>query len=253
MKITIFQYSPLWCDKILNIEKIVNILDSINLKTDILVFPEMTLTGFTMDSSKHSEKLDGLSFAFFSQLAKRERINVLSGIIFEERKKYFNSLFHFGKDGKIISGYKKIHPFSPSGENLYYTAGNKPVISKYRNFTFGLSICYDLRFPELFRFYGKKRCDVIFCIANWPERRIEQWKILLQARAIENQCFVVGVNRNGRDQLYYYPGCSAVVDPMGNFLFLAAEKENFSTIDLDLKLVKSIREKLPFLKDIKLI
>ncbi|MBN1637521.1 MAG: hypothetical protein JW866_01035 [Ignavibacteriales bacterium] len=253
MKITLFQYSPIWCDKILNIEKITNILDSINLKSDLIVFPEMTLTGFSLEPSKYAEEYVGVSFDFFSNLARNANIEVVAGIILEERKKFYNSLFHFGKNGIIFSEYRKVHPFSPAKEDVYYTGGKKPVYSKFKNIKVGLSICYDLRFPELFRYYGKEKCELIICIANWPEQRIEQWKILLRARAIENQCYVVGVNRAGKDPLYSYTGCSAVIDPSGNFIFLADENENFSTIDIDLNLVKEVRKNLPFLKDIKLI
>ena len=117
----------------------------------------------------------------------------------------------------------------------------------------GLSICYDLRFPELYRQYGKVKSELIIVIANWPDTRIEHWRALLKARAIENQCYVAGVNRVGKDLKLNYNGYSAVSDPMGNELTTQADIEKILTADISLKIVEETRTKLPFLNDIYLI
>ncbi|RMG81530.1 MAG: carbon-nitrogen family hydrolase, partial [Bacteroidetes bacterium] len=114
-------------------------------------------------------------------------------------------------------------------------------------------ICYDLRFPELYRFYAKEQVDLLVNIANWPVQRIEHWKALLKARAIENQAYMIGVNRTGTDPFYEYNGRSGVYDPMGNEIFLADEEENFFSIEIDDKLATETKDKLPFLRDMKLV
>ena len=148
--------------------------------------------------------------------------------------------------------YRKIHPFSNSGENKSYSSGKTPVITKIGKITFGLSICYDLRFPELYRFYGKKKVDVICNIANWPSTRISHWDKLLQARAIENLSYMIGVNRVGTDPGFTYDGHSTVVDSMGNVIVNSAEEE-IVFAEIDTENIENTRNKLPFLNDIKLI
>ena len=140
---------------------------------------------------------------------------MFAGIIEKDGKNYFNTLVHLDPNGKLKTKYRKIHPFSYSTENKYYKAGKSPVITKISGMKIGLSICYDLRFPELFRFYAKAKVDLIINIANWPDTRIEHWRTLLKARAIENQCYVAGVNRVGDDPKLHYNGYSSVFDPMG--------------------------------------
>jgi len=126
-------------------------------------------------------------------------------------------------------------------------------VTKIDNAKVGLSICYDLRFPELYRLYAKQRVDLIVNIANWPVPRIDHWRTLLKARAIENQSFVIGVNRIGNDPLLQYNGFSSVYDPMGYELLSVKEEENIFVVDLNIEIVKVTREKLPFLEDIRLI
>lgn len=175
------------------------------------------------------------------------------GVIEKGKNKNFNTLVHLNNQGKIIKTYRKIHPFSYSKEDKNYGKGKDIVISKVQGFKIGLSICYDLRFPELYRFYGKEKVDIIIDIANWPDTRIEHWRTLLKARAIENQCFVVGVNRVGSDPYVNYNGFSSVFNPMGKELLAVENKEKIFDVEIDKALVNEVRENLPFLKDIRLI
>lgn len=251
MKIALVQYNPDWENKLNNQEKIIHLLSQVE-KSDLIVFPEMTLTGFTMKSRDFAEELDGETFKFFSTLAKEKKSAIFYGVIEKGRNKNFNTLVHINNQGKILTAYRKIHPFSFSSENIFYGRGKNPVVTKVKDVKAGLSICYDLRFPELFRYYAKEKVDLIVNIANWPDTRIEHWRALLKARAIENQCYVVGVNRVGNDPKLHYSGFSSVFDPMGKEL-LALDTEDIGTVEIEKKYVNEVRNKLPFLDDIYLI
>ena len=214
LKIGLVQYSPVWEDKSESIQKLEMLLSNAEA-FNLLIFPEMTLTGFTMKSKDFAEELEGESYLFFASIAKEKKCAVMYGVIEKGKKKNFNTLVHLNNQGKIISSYRKIHPFSYSKENIFYGKGKRTVITKVRGYQIGLSICYDLRFPELYRLYAKEKVHLIVDIANWPDTRIEHWRSLLKVRAIENQCYVAGVNRVGDDPKLHYIGFSSVFDPMG--------------------------------------
>ena len=252
MKIALVQYSPTWEDKESNKQKILSMINKFE-GVELFVFPEMTLTGFTMKSKEMSETIQGDSFRFFSSIAKEKSINIFVGIIERRNNRIYNTLIHIKPDGNLLKLYRKIHPFSYSGENEHYNAGTKPAYTKIKNWKIGLTICYDLRFPELYRKYGKKKAHLIVNIANWPDTRIEHWRTLLKARAIENQCYVVGVNRMGKDPKLNYVGFSSVFDPMGKEIVAVENEEKVILGDLDKNYVNEVREKFPFLDDIKLI
>lgn len=252
MKTALLQYSPVWEDKKANVSKIDLLIKNLP-KVDLLIFPEMTLTGFTMKSSLFAEELKGDTFNFYSSLAKEKNVNIFGGLIEKSNNNFYNSLLHVSPNGQLVTVYRKIHPFSFSGEDKNYSGGNERIITIINNIKFGLSICYDLRFPELYRFYGKEKVDVIVDIANWPVTRIEHWRTLLKARAIENQCFVFGVNRTGNDPNLKYNGYSSIYDPMGNEIISVADEEKIIFSEIDISLVKKTRTSLPFLNDIKLI
>ena len=253
IKIALVQYSPVWEDSERTIEVIESLIEQSDL-TDVslMIFPEMSLTGFTINSEKFAEEMDGVSFLYFMQLARRLKVNIFAGIIERDDKKIFNSLIHFDDKSLIRGIYRKIHPFSFAKENQSYSAGKKPFVTSINKITFGLSVCYDLRFPELYRAYGKQKVDVLVNIANWPIARINHWNLLLQARAIENQSYMLGVNRIGQDPYLEYPGNSAILDPMGNVLGLN-KTESILIVEVDSEIVNETRTKFPFLDDIKLI
>jgi predicted amidohydrolase len=156
--------------------------------------------------------------------------------------------------------YDKRHRFAYAGEDEHYSAGTKRLIASAKGWKINLQVCYDLRFPVWARqqptpnpsqeVMGGAEYDILIYVANWPERRIHAWKTLLQARAIENQCYVVGVNRVGNDgNTIYHSGNSMIIDPMGEVLYTKKDEEDIFTISLDKKHLNTIREKLPFLKD----
>ncbi|MBA4405887.1 nitrilase, partial [bacterium] len=184
MKLGLVQYAPVWENPEENILKIEELIKSSNSKFDLLIFPEMTLTGFTMNAEKFAEEIDGVGTKYFMHLAQRIKTDIFAGIIELDGDLKYNSLVHFDSMGLIRARYRKIHPFSRAKEDQYYNAGEEIVITKMDQIKFGLSVCYDLRFPELYRLYSKERVEILIDIANWPVPRIEHWKILLKARAI---------------------------------------------------------------------
>ncbi len=253
MEIGLVQYNPAWEDKAGNRERINRLLAKEHSEAEVLIFPEMTLTGFTMEASDFAEGLFDESFKYFSGLAIEKKSHVLAGIIESKENKFYNSLLHINKTGELAKVYRKIHPFSYSTEDKHYARGTEIVASKIEGWNTGFSICYDLRFPELYRHYAKERAELIAVIANWPVTRIEHWRTLLKARAIENQCYVAGVNRTGNDPALKYNGFSSVFDPMGNEIIFSEDKEKILTAEISIEKVRETREKLPFLDDIFLI
>lgn len=253
MKIAICQFAPSWENIEKSTTRIDRLITSLPSDSDLLVFPEMSLTGFTMKSSEYAEELDGLSTMYFINLSKKLKINIIAGIIEKDGEKIFNSAVHFDKTGIIFARYRKIHPFSMANEEKYFDSGKEPVSTKIDGIKSGLSVCYDLRFPELYRLYSKTGAKLLVNIANWPVPRIFHWEQLLKARAIENLSCVIGVNRVGTDPYNEYNGSSYVFDSMGNELLSCGNEEGIYSVEIDFDDVDKTREKLNFLDDIKLL
>ncbi len=254
MKIGLAQINPAWENKQESMQKITGLLENNDLSgVDLLIFPEMTLTGFTMRSRSFAETEQGETFHYFSEMARTTGTNIIYGFIESADRNYYNTLMHIGTNGLVAAKYRKIHPFSFTGENRFYSAGSEPMITEICGAPFGLSICYDLRFPELFRSYGKQRVTGIINIANWPVQRIDHWSSLLKARAIENLCFVMAVNRIGNDKSNKYNGASTIISPAGNKLMEIKDEERIVLVEIDVQDVAYTRVKFPFLDDIKLI
>ena len=236
MKLALVQYAPVWESKNENMRQIKELLKEVDYETSLIIFPELTLTGFTMNAQANAEEIDGIGMRFFMDLSASMKKDILCGIIEKEGSKFYNSLFHFDSNGLIKAVYRKIHPFSLAEEDKNYSSGKETIITKLDNYKIGLSICYDLRFPELYRSYAKEKAELMINIANWPIKRIDHWKSLLKARAIENQCFMVGVNRVGTDPFQEYNGCSAVFNPMGEEVVMVENEEKIINAEIDFEL-----------------
>jgi omega-amidase len=200
MKIALISLNQAWENKKENLllcKKYLQIASCEN--TDLVVFPEMTLTGFstnielTYENFNHSETIKE-----FSSLAKTFNLGIIFGVVIKNGNNALNKAIFINKVGEVISDYSKVHPFSFAGEDKYFTPGKNISITKFEDVSIGLTICYDLRFPELYSALGRE-ADVIINIANWPSKRMDHWETLLKARAIENQVFIIGVNRIGFD------------------------------------------------------
>ena len=230
-------------------------INSLYQKTEIIVLPEMFSTGFTMKAELFAETMDGLTVQWMKKLSAENRVILTGSLIIEENKKYFNRLIWMMPNGEY-GYYDKRHLFAYGEEDKYYTAGNKRLITSVKGWKLNMQVCYDLRFPVWARQSPSKdentiyEYDVLVYVANWPERRSHAWKTLLCARAIENQCYVVGVNRVGTDgNDIYHSGNSLVIDPLGEVLYHMADDEDIFTITLEKERLDEVRTKFPFLKD----
>ncbi len=255
MKIALIQLDIKWEAKEENYKRTEFFAEkALREKCDIMVFPEMFNTGFSMNISGIAESEHGGADSVLSGMALKYGIYIIAGFPIKEpaEEKGRNMAAVYDRKGRRIAAYTKMHPFSLLDEDKYYAAGRDTVIFDIDGMTCSVFICYDLRFPEVFR---KVAGDVkaIFVIANWPASRKEHWETLLKARAIENQCFVIGVNRTGTDgNGIHYPGASSVFDPSGNAVCSGNEKDEFLSCEFDPAEVIGIRSRFPFLKDMRI-
>lgn len=255
MKIATISLNQVWENKEENKNRCLSfIIKAFEDKCDIIIFPEMTLTGFSMNPDKIKEKLDNSdTIRWFVEMAVYYKINIVFGMVLGGREKAKNVAIVVSKEGEILCNYTKIHPFSYADENKYFEGGDRLGIFKIDGIKIGLTICYDLRFPELYQSLSKE-AYVIINIANWPQRRSEHWNILSTARAIENQVFMVSVNRIGVDgnDTTYIKG-SKVINPSGVILDPAnSDGEEMDIYDFDPRTVEFIRESFPVKKDRKI-
>jgi omega-amidase len=234
VKVALASLDQKWEDKAHNLERCKALVGrASDLGAELVIFPEMTLTGFTMNVGISAEDpAHSPSIAAFSDLARLYQLWVIAGIVLAGTAKAANTLVAFSPDGAERARYVKIHPFSLAGEATCFQAGGELATVKMPEFSLGLSICYDLRFPELYSALAASS-DVLVNIANWPKARVAHWRVLLRARAIENQVFVIGVNRSGTDGagLEYEPS-SVVVNPDGGFLAPIVSEGELDLYDL---------------------
>lgn len=220
MRISLVSLNQIWEDKEKNLPRIEKQFKlSSHQNVDLIIFPEMTFTGFSMNVKKILEnKLGLIPLDVISKLSKQYGIATIFGDIVKRNDEIFNASYFISKTGNEVGKYFKIHLFSYAKENKFFKSGSGLCQTSFMNFKIGLSICYDLRFPELYSSLSKDS-DIIVNIANWPKERINHWKTLLKARAIENQVFIIGVNRTGTDgNSIQYTKSSYIVDPDGNFI-----------------------------------
>lgn len=252
LSITTIQTNLHWEDKAANLQMLEQKINSIKQKIEIVVLPEMFSTGFSMKPDLFAETMEGETMQWMKRIAAEKKIILTGSIIAEEEGNYYNRLIWMLPNGEY-GVYDKRHRFAYAGEDNHYTAGTKRLIASVKGWKINLQVCYDLRFPVWARQQNQQEepeYDVLIYVANWPERRSHAWKTLLQARAIENQCYVVGVNRTGNDgNAIYHSGDSMIIDPMGEVLYTMKDEEDIFTITLDKEHLQSVREKLPFLKD----
>lgn len=220
MKVALISLDQKWEDKAYNMQRCAELTArAATGGADLVIFPEMTLTGFTMNTQQSVEDIGhSPSLCAFSAIAKDHGISLIVGLALGCGGNTENTLVAFSADGSEHARYAKIHPFSLAGEDRFFRSGNRLARMRIAEFMFGFSICYDLRFPELYSALAKD-CEVLVNIANWPKQRVRHWRTLLQARAIENQVFVIGVNRTGMDgNGLEYERSSAVVNANGEFI-----------------------------------
>jgi predicted amidohydrolase len=243
--VTLVQPDIVWENPQENLRKYSEMLADVD-KTDLIVLPEMFSTGFSMHPEKLNENMDGSSVQWMKKLASKKKAAVTGSLIIEDAGKVFNRLLWVFPDG-VTKIYDKRHLFTMGEENQHYSPGIEKLIVEYKGWRFCPLICYDLRFPVWSR--NTENYDVLIYVANWPAPRHEVWKTLLQARAIENQAYCVGVNRVGKDGpgLDYY-GDSCLVDAKGNARFLGGS-EQVTSFEISLDELHKFRKKFPVLND----
>lgn len=248
------QFDIVWENKPANFEKVRRLLNAARPEKDSLVIlPEMFATGFSMNAEAIAEPYGGDTEQFLASLAKEMSVCIVAGAAMRGRDgKIRNKALVFSPGGELMAFYAKMRPFTPGGEPNHYTAGERPTAFRHQDCTVSPFICYDLRFPEIFRqVVSSHRPEIFVVIASWPEKRDRHWMPMLQSRAIENQAYVVGVNRVGSDPYYTYAGRSVIVDPHGQILADAGSRETSISARLNLTELRQYREGLPFLADLR--
>ena len=256
---TIIQTSLYWEDKQANLQMLEEKINGIKEKTEVIILPEMFSTGFSMNAASLAEDKEGETVLWMKRLSAEKKVIICGSLIIKENEKFYNRLVWMLPDGQM-GLYDKRHLFAYANEDQHYTPGKKRLIASVKGWKINLQICYDLRFPVWARQAVAKtevngsatspEYDVLVYVANWPERRSHVWRTLLQARAIENQCFCIGVNRVGNDgNNIYYCGDSMAINPLGEVFYNKQHDEDVHTFTLLKKELQDVRQKMPFWKD----
>ncbi|WP_396186454.1 amidohydrolase [Flavobacterium sp.] len=247
MKIALIQSSLVWENPKANRNNFEEKINAISEKADLIILPEMFTSGFTMNPKDVCEAMDGETVLWLKLIAKAKNSAITGSLIIKENNNYYNRLVFVFPSGEI-QFYDKRHLFTLAGEEKIYTAGKEKLIIDYLGWKICPLICYDLRFPVFSR--NAEDYDLLIYVANWPKTRINAWDILLQARAVENMCYTIGVNRTGVDaNQYEYVGHSQVVDFLGNYILEPQEIEGVFIAELYKEKLLDTRNKLGFLND----
>ena len=248
MKIAIIQPDTIWESKKENFSRLDKQISSLDSDTDLIILPEMFNTGFSMNPLRLAESPHSETFNWMSGIAASRQAGIGGSYIVRIRNNFYNRWVFVAPDSSTRI-YDKRHLFSPTGENMHFTAGKKPLVFKFHQLRISATICYDLRFPVWSR--NTNKYDLLINSANWPDARRDVWITLLKARAIENQCYVAGANRVGTDgNGYSYSGESIIIDPKGMILASGSRKEEcvISAV-LNLSELRDFRKKFPVLRD----
>ena len=252
MKIALLQQDIVWADPASNVARADKAVQAVPADADLIVLPEMFSTGFATKPEGIAEAEQSDTLEWMRRTARQRYCAVAGSVAVAidepDGSMSYRNRFYFVKPDGSIKHYDKHHLFTYGGEHLRYTAGSERVVVEWRGVRFLLMVCYDLRFPLWNR--NREDYDCALYVASWPTPRAEAWTTLLHARAIENQCFVVGVNRVGSDPACHYSGGSVIIDPYGPDLAACTDgQECMAVANLDLEALKAFREKFPVLKD----
>jgi omega-amidase len=253
MKLIGVQLDIVWEDKPATFDRVRRLLDAHEPQPGaLLVLPEMFSTGFSMNVAGIHEGTDRPAETFLRALARDHKLYVLGGVVnLGPDGRGRNQALAFSPDGRELVRYDKIHPFTLGEEGKHYTGGDAIQLFNWESMSVSPFVCYDLRFPEIFRAAARRKAQLLAVIANWPYPRESHWVTLLQARAIENQAYVIGINRCGKDPKYTYFGRSMIIDPHGKILADAGHEEGLVSADIDPQVVENWRRDFPALQDMK--
>jgi omega-amidase len=252
LTVTLIQSDLKWEDKKANLAMFSNKINGIKEKTELIILPEMFSTGFSMRPEFLAETMEGETVKWMKATAQSKKAILTGSIIIEDDGMYYNRLIWMLPNGEY-GYYDKRHMFAYGEEDKHYTPGKKRLIASVKGWKINLQVCYDLRFPVWARQQSADNTpeyDLLIYVANWPERRNHAWKTLLNARAIENQSYVIGVNRVGNDgNNIHHSGDSMIIDPLGTIIYHKAEEEDVLTYTLQKETLNEVRNKFPFWKD----
>jgi predicted amidohydrolase len=247
MKIALLQAPLVWENPIQNRNYFEEKINAITENVDLIVLPEMFTSGFSMNPKAVSEPMQGETVLWLQALTKAKNAAITGSVVIQENGNCYNRLVFVFPSGEIKT-YDKKHLFTLAGEDKIYTSGTEKIIIEYKGFKICPLICYDLRFPVFAR--NTEDYDVLIYVANWPIPRINAWDALLKARAIENMCYTIGVNRIGFDGNHHeYVGHSQAIDFLGNYLIEPQKTETIFITNLDKNALLKARQKLGFLND----
>ncbi|OPY36470.1 MAG: C-N hydrolase family amidase [Methanoregula sp. PtaU1.Bin051] len=250
MKCCCAQITACWEDPKATLDKIrPQVAKAAGDGASLIAFPEQFATGWDPASNQHVQDLSGPIVTALKAYAEEYAIAILGSYREAHRPLPFNTAIAIGPDGSVIAQYRKMHPFTFAGENVHYAPGDDLGIFDVRGFRLGIAICYDLRFPELFRLYADKGVHGVVVPSAWPESRLSHWELFIRSRAAENQMYVIGVNATGTTPVDTYAGTSMVAGPDGFVSARAGSEETFLTTELDAGIVKEVRRQFPALKD----
>ncbi|MCM5662045.1 amidohydrolase [Galbibacter mesophilus] len=245
LKIAAIQTPLIWEDPQANREMLQQKIKEIE-GVDLIVLPEMFTSGFTMNASAVAEDSNGKTLPWLKKLASQRNSAITGSVAFKEDGKYFNRMFFVTPSSEVFT-YDKRHTFTLAGEDKVYTVGKEKTIVNYKGWALCLQVCYDLRFPVFAR--NVEDYDALIYVANWPNKRVNAWDVLLKARAIENMSYCIGVNRIGLDgNDFEYTGHSAIYDPLGATVVYSEQEETLYA-ELDKNLIEKYRNGLKFLSD----
>lgn len=217
---------------------------------EIIVLPEMWNTGYALEKLEELADMNGeRTQKFLSELSRELGVHIVGGSVSVKRDdKFYNTMYTYNRIGELVGAYSKVHLFRLMDEHLYLEAGDEMNRFALDDLQAGGVICYDIRFPEWLRAHALDGAKVLFVPAQWPTPRIDHWKTLLQARAIENQCFVIAVNRIAK-KVENFCGQSMVIGPWGEVLWIGADDEELAIIDVDFSIVDEVRRRIPVYDD----
>jgi len=253
MNLYALQYSIAWEDRRGNFETIARLLGELQPEAgSLVVLPELSDVGFSMNHPQFSQAPGGPSFQQYADWARHWKVFLVAGCCGRSPQgRGLNLALVHSPEGELLGSYAKLHPFSFAGETAHYESGSELVTFAMGEWRVAPTICYDLRFPELFRHLVVRGCELFLVIANWPRARVHHWEALLQARAIENQAYVLGVNRCGSDPKVDYPGATQLWDPQGQRVARLGDEPGRLQARLDLDELRAYRARFPALQDLK--
>lgn len=253
MNAVVLQLDLVWHDRVTNHTKARRMLEQHRPKPgDLVVLPEAFPVGFSMQIDEIADR-DGATDAFIGELSREFGVWGIAGNMIKPDDRGRNVALVANPSGEIVGRYAKCHAFTPAGEHAKYATGDDVLIVDIDGVKVSPMICYDLRFPELFRVAVRRGAEVLVVIANWPTARVHHWTSLLVARAIENQAVVIGCNRCGADPHVPYPGRSLVIDPRGQILADAGDAEGVISTPIDVSALRAYREQFPALRDMRFV